>query len=262
MGPTETLDAIRKNIVGFDLNPLAVIAARTNYILALGDLLKEAKNLGPEGIDIPVYQCDSVLTPSKGEGLFGSGKYPLPTSVGIFEIPAAFATKPRMEILANLLDECVESGVHEDVFLKRLAKNADLFSKELEEGRQSLSVLFQHLVELHRQELNGRWARIIKNAFAPIFFASDPADYIVGNPPWVNWEHLPDEYRRSTMQLCAIVISEIPINVHHSLTTVTDRRSLQGDVVRIQRCFAAKNCHSIVADDEMIWLLFDSIANF
>ena len=201
MGPTETLDAICKNIVGFDLNPLAVIAARTNYILALGDLLKEAKKLGPEGIDIPVYQCDSVLTPSKGEGLFGAGKYPLPTSVGVFEIPAAFATKPRMETLTNLLDECVESGVHEDIFLKRLARSADLFSKELEAARQPLSVLFQHLAELHRQQLNGRWARIIKNAFAPIFFASDPADYVVGNPPWVNWEHLPDEYRRSTMKL-------------------------------------------------------------
>jgi SAM-dependent methyltransferase len=201
MGPTETLDAIRKGIVGFDLNPLAVIAARTNYILALGDLLKEAKKLGPDGIDIPVYQCDSVLTPSTGEGLFGAGKYPLPTSVGVFEIPSAFATKPRMETLANLLDECVESGVDEETFLERLSNSADMFSKELEEARQPLRVLFAHLSDLHSHELNGRWARIIKNAFAPLFFKSDPADYVVGNPPWVNWEHLPDDYRRSTMKL-------------------------------------------------------------
>ncbi len=41
--PTETLNLILKNVIGFDLNPLAVIAARTNYLLALGDLLKARK---------------------------------------------------------------------------------------------------------------------------------------------------------------------------------------------------------------------------
>ena len=61
MGPAETLDAIRRNVIGFDLNPLAVIAARTNYLLALGDLLRETKRLAPDGIDIPVlgYPLDS-----------------------------------------------------------------------------------------------------------------------------------------------------------------------------------------------------------
>jgi len=199
MGPSETLDAIRKNIIGFDLNPLAVIAARTNYILALGDLLKEAKKLGPEGIDIPVYQCDSVVTPSEGENLLEKGKYPLPTSVGVFDVPVAFATKARMESLANLLDECVESKVEEDVFLDRLASSADVYSQEFEQARETLRVLYRQLADLHSHELNGRWARIIKNSFAPLFI--EPCDYIVGNPPWVNWENLPDEYRRRSMPL-------------------------------------------------------------
>jgi len=186
MGPSETLDAIRKNIIGFDLNPLAVTAARTNYILGLGDLLKEAKKLGPDGIDIPVYQCDSVLTPSKGEGLFGGDKYALPTSVGVFDIPAAFATKARMESLANLMDECVEASVSEDAFLERLASSADVFSEEFEKAREPLRTLFQRIAELHNQKpsLDGRWARIIKNSFAPLFI--EPCDYVVGNPPWVN----------------------------------------------------------------------------
>ncbi len=37
---TETLEGILKNIAGFDLNPLAVLAARTNYLIALGKLIK------------------------------------------------------------------------------------------------------------------------------------------------------------------------------------------------------------------------------
>ncbi len=37
---SEILYKIVKNINGFDINPLAIISARTNYILALGDLLR------------------------------------------------------------------------------------------------------------------------------------------------------------------------------------------------------------------------------
>jgi SAM-dependent methyltransferase len=199
IGPTETLDLIRKNIVGFDLNPLAVIAARTNYIIALGDLLKEAKRLSPDGIDIPVYQCDSILTPSQGTEIFTSGLFPLKTTVGVFEVPEAFATKERMEALANELDDCVESGVGEEAFLKRLEQSVDIYSTELEKVKPALLKLYSELRELHKQGLNGVWARIIKNYFAPLFQGT--FDYVVGNPPWVNWEHLPDEYRRSSMRL-------------------------------------------------------------
>lgn len=199
IGPQETLDLIRKNIVGFDLNPLAVIAARTNYLLALGDLIKEAKRLSPDGIDIPIYQCDSVLTPSQGTEIFTSGLYPLRTTVGVFEIPEAFATRERMEVLANLLDDCVSSHFTEEGFLNRLEKATDIFSSEFEKGRNALTRLYQRLRELHEEGLNGVWARIIKNAFAPLF--CDIFDFIVGNPPWVNWEHLPDEYRTETVPL-------------------------------------------------------------
>ena len=49
---------VLENIVGFDLNPLAVIAARTNYLLAFGDLIRYARP-----VEIPVYNCDAILTP-------------------------------------------------------------------------------------------------------------------------------------------------------------------------------------------------------
>ncbi len=193
--PADALDAILHNVVGFDLNPLAVIAARTNYLLALGDLLKARTG----DIDIPVYQCDSILTPSLGTDLFTNGAYLLKTSVGEFRVPAVFAERERMDALANVLDECVESGVGKDAFLYRLRDAAGLPAKEMGEAEEDLVKLFQHLKELHDQGLNGVWARIIKNAFAPLFL--EPCDYLVGNPPWVNWESLPDDYRLQTKPL-------------------------------------------------------------
>jgi hypothetical protein len=39
----ELLDAILHNVVGFDLNPLAVLTARVNYLLAIADLLPHRK---------------------------------------------------------------------------------------------------------------------------------------------------------------------------------------------------------------------------
>jgi hypothetical protein len=43
--------------------------------------------------------------------------------------------------------------------------------------------------------MNGIWARLLKNNFAPLTVGQ--FDYIVGNPPWVNWENLPDGYRQA-----------------------------------------------------------------
>lgn len=83
------------NVIGFDLNPLAVLAARTNYLLALGDWLPA----GAGEIEIPVYRADAVQ--------------------------AAPATAP-------FVNSC---------------------------------------------------------------------DFVVGNPPWVNWEHLGEAYRRATRPL-------------------------------------------------------------
>lgn len=191
----QLLDMILKNVVGIDLNPLAVIAARTNYLLALGDLLKRRKG----DIDIPVYQADSVLTPSQGTELFDGGVYPLKTSVGVFRIPALFARRERMDALADVLDDAVESGIRADVFFSRIEKAAGLTPDEAKAAKTELAAMFKQLQELHDQGLNGVWARIIKNSFAPVFL--ERCHYVVGNPPWVNWEHLPDEYRRASMPL-------------------------------------------------------------
>jgi SAM-dependent methyltransferase len=193
--PTDTLELILKNVVGIDLNPLAVIAARTNYLLALGDLLKARKG----DIDIPVYQADSVLTPSQGSDLFEGNVYPLKTSAGIFRVPAIFASRERMDALTNVLDEAVETRIGAEAFLARVERSAGLETEERAAVEKDLKTLYQQLRELHEQGLNGVWARIIKNAFAPLFL--EECHYVVGNPPWVNWESLPDDYRQQTVPL-------------------------------------------------------------
>jgi hypothetical protein len=194
----ETLKCILHNVVGFDLNPLAVIAARTNYLIALGDLLRAR---GDRQIDIPVYQSDSILAPSQGSDLFEGNVYPLRTSVGVFRIPAVFAERERMNGLANTLDEAVEAEVGETSFVARVRWASELTNEEMKAVEVELVGLYRQIQELHREGVNGVWARIIKNAFAPVFL--EPCHYVVGNPPWVNWENLPEDYRSESKPLWA-----------------------------------------------------------
>jgi len=111
--PLEIAKRIVANIWGFDLNPLAVIAARTNYLFALGDLANELPR-----VEIPIYLTDSVLTPTRTTGnLFGEF-LEVSTSVGKFQVPAewvrdggfllADAAPLVEEMTKNLPQELVE----------------------------------------------------------------------------------------------------------------------------------------------------------
>src|SRR6266849_370679 len=80
---------ILANVVGFDLNPLAVMAARTNYLIAIRDFVSRSGN-----VEIPIYLCDSVMTPSEYGGLFSGGlglAKELKTAAATFHIPAEIA---------------------------------------------------------------------------------------------------------------------------------------------------------------------------
>ncbi|RMH30837.1 MAG: SAM-dependent DNA methyltransferase [Nitrospirae bacterium] len=198
----ETLETILNNIVGIDLNPLAVVAARTNYLLALGDLLAHRT----WEIDIPVYLADSILTPAAGEELFNHDRYELNTVVGQFDIPSCLKTREQIDNLCNLLEECVTNQVNQDVFLDRARRALTIDEADWiggngrgEGARRILETLFRRLAALHADGLDGIWARILQNAFMPLFLGQ--FDLIAGNPPWIGWEALPNEYRTRTHPL-------------------------------------------------------------
>jgi SAM-dependent methyltransferase len=181
----ELLQKIATNVVGFDLNPLAVMAARTNVLFAIKDLLPHA-----DGIEIPVYLCDSVVTPAAhDQGLFGAKVRKILTVAANFEIPADVTTsRERVSAYAELLQECVERRDPVETFKKRCKAHRLLDGPE-----ESHEKLYGELRRLDAENRNGIWARIIKNAFAPLFVGR--FDFVVGNPPWVNWESLPGDYR-------------------------------------------------------------------
>lgn len=203
--PADLLHKIQSNIVGFDLNPLAVISARTNYLLALGDLLEAQRDFE---VNIPVYLCDSILTPSQAEEKIGDQfrmmgaeerQYRFKTVVGDFAVPGSLVKAQYIDQLAGLVEEYVDTGSSVQDFRKSVVRTFPLIEGKDDVDLQVLEQLYTRLKQLAEDRVNGIWARIIKNAFAPLFCSR--FDYVAGNPPWVNWESLPDEYREDSKNL-------------------------------------------------------------
>lgn len=113
-----SLEEIIKTVYGFDINPLAVLTAKTNYLLAVLDLLQ------PNSIiSLPVYNVDVV----------------------------------------------------------RIGEDGDAEALNFFDGDDPA------------------WA--IKNRFMNdrnIVGQLEKFDAIIGNPPWVNWEYMPEKYRISS----------------------------------------------------------------
>ncbi len=95
---------------------------------------------------------------------------------------------------AEQLEFCIRNGYSSDEFITRCRDEGlavTVFSLHKD--------LYNQLAQLDRENRNGVWARIIKNSFAPIF--TEAVDYVVGNPPWVNWNNLPQRYRDELIHL-------------------------------------------------------------
>jgi hypothetical protein len=196
----ESAELILESITGFDINPLAVIAARTNYLLALGDLVRHVTPL-----DVPVYFADSVLTPAKLAGVLTPASlqaeelgevYRYRTVVGEFPIPREVVEGGRMEGCATLIEQTLRSGYDAGAFAERAMTELGLTAPETAAG---LKALFGKISELEAANLDGIWARILRNSVAPL--AVGRYDFVIGNPPWIQWEDLAPDYRAATENL-------------------------------------------------------------
>lgn len=186
------LQKIVNNVKGVDLNPLAVLASKANYLIALADLLRYRPR---EGIEIPVYLADSILV-SRKTTYAGKWEAYLNTSEGEFWLPHEVIEKNLLPAVLSLIEECVKNKYSEKDFL-------ELASKKLtglyEESIDSITRLYKKILKLERVGKDKIWVRLLKNSFAPLLMGK--FDFVVGNPPWINWENLPEQYRENTKQL-------------------------------------------------------------
>lgn len=135
---------ILHNIVGFDLNPLAVLSARANYLLALGDL---ADHVDSE--EIPVHQRDSILAPPETAGSRFDYVVGNPPWIAWDDLPTNYreATKPLWEqygLFTLSGNEARHGGGKKDLSMLMLYRTAD---HHLADGGRLAMVITQTLFQ-------------------------------------------------------------------------------------------------------------------
>jgi hypothetical protein len=193
--PRETAKRIVANIWGFDLNPLAVIATRTNYLFALGHLVDQL-----ESFEIPIYLADSVLWPERrGQLRLGprGESIEIPTSIQTFFVPKIWIENKGflMRNAAPLVEKMVKQQYNVSEAFKLFKKEGLVFPPH----EEIVENFYNEILELEKQGKNGIWARFLKNAFAPMI--AGRFNYVLGNPPWIRWGYLSHEYREATLKM-------------------------------------------------------------
>lgn len=200
-GEKKSNDEILKDILtrvrGIDLNPLSVLSAKVSYLLAIRPFITQ----NTPNFEIPVYLGDSAKLPRILDiGDVKYVEYSINTQnkkIGKIDaiLPYSFVSSSNFlskinswqtlikSEQVNILSKSIES-----VFPKQ--KNEEI-NKKIKEKIDELSTT---LIRLYQENWDGIWLRIISNFMLPIRIKN--MDIIAGNPPWVKWENLPQEYAK------------------------------------------------------------------
>ncbi|HCY8633682.1 TPA: hypothetical protein O2A75_002818 [Staphylococcus aureus] len=185
----ELLTKIYERVKGIDINPLNVLTSRVSYMLAIAPLINEDTTF-----EIPIYLGDSAIIPDI-ESFEGENCYVC--SINTFEgkIDAVFPVRfvESSEFTSTLItaQKLLNVGILDEVIdylLSKISKYA-LVSSSL---KKSIQNLCKNLIELANKNWDGIWLRIIANFLKAQSIKN--VDIVVGNPPWVKWEYLPQNY--------------------------------------------------------------------
>ena len=181
----ELLRKILNNVIGFDINPIAVLTARTTYLIALSPLLPALRKF-KHPITIPIFLTDSILTPTTEDITPDDTTYKISTSSGLLKLPKHFVEGDNLNKTVRLL-KCERKHVNESII-------AQQFPNATTEDLEAFFAFCEHLTKLDTHEYNTIITRM-KSFFAPLKYLQS-FDFVVGNPPWIKWEFLAREYKK------------------------------------------------------------------
>lgn len=155
---------LKGNVRGYDINPLAVLTSRTNYIISA--IRKGIRTFNK--FIIPVFCFDTINT-------------------------------PKLENESYIIDlnfsDCFR--IPKDIFegeesLKEIERVKTIISDQVGEFKSNI----QFPDEFNNIDTNAKICILNSLENRILGFKLSKNDFVVGNPPWVNWEYLPEQYKR------------------------------------------------------------------
>ena len=214
--------------MGFDIDPLAVMLAKVNWVMSMRDLF----SVHHGDITVPIYHADSlfIATPITHQMPDDANDaYILHFAHHEVSLPAfllspvhrkmfdAFMAKVYRLAMARASE--VETPIEPDA-VDRLIDAVETDSEITLSGeeRQALLPSAQQLVEelerLQREGRNGIWYFIICNSYRP-GLTEQQFNCIVSNPPWMAMSKLADNPYKTTLQRIARQYGIKPVGVSH-----------------------------------------------
>lgn len=200
-------------VMGFDIDPLAVMLAKVNWVMAMRDLFPY--HVGQ--IIIPVYHADSLFVatpithnmPSNSQDsyvmYFDNNKVEIPGYMltpthrrnfdAFMSICYKFAMKRAGQKESSLTDSQI------DHVLSSVESESSIVLSHTERQAQRVTAysLILQLEGLQRQGRNGIWYFILNNSYKP-GLVTNQFNCIVSNPPWLAMSKLADNPYKRTLQ--------------------------------------------------------------
>lgn len=182
---------VERCISGFDIDPLAVMLAKINWLASAYEHLDHSKPAF-----IPIYHADSLFTSNPMTKKFVSNGKEI-TVIELLNkrvvVPEALFTQGNLGLFDRIVDkcyDCINLSVARETFILSIKRTiSDFVSNESEDSILTICEfgynLYMALYELNVEGKNGIWAFILKNSFRPVLLKAT-FNGIVSNTPWLS----------------------------------------------------------------------------
>lgn len=204
----QILSHMLENVIGFDIHPLAALISKTNYLLALKDLLHSRKS----SITIPVYLSDSLKLPTK--------KIEISDPITTFEFETQIEEKnflfpmkiiDDMTKMDDIIEKMKEYGHQLEDKIEKIRESSykidinevstnleNNFQKAIsniknENERNILMKNIKTLFDLIKNNADSIWTYVLRNMYKPVALSHRKVDLIIGNPPWLGLNNMKNE---------------------------------------------------------------------
>lgn len=212
MAPGVLLEYIFSTVRGIDVHPLAVLMARTTYLLSIGTELLGRRL---SSVSVPVYMADSIRLPEEAqENLHGIECVKISAHGRDLMIPTAFTrdpsiSDPAIDIAneyADLMSRDENPGLQ--AFLNEMLQN-DHLRRALSDNGTYAQIFFElaeKIASLIKKNEDTIWGFILKNKYKPLSLSERKIGLLVGNPPWLSYRYV--ESRDYQNFLKSAIVSE------------------------------------------------------
>ena len=192
-------------VMGFDIDPLAVMLAKVNWVLAMRDLFAYHEG----SITIPVYHADSLFAATPVSHRMPENEqesYRLHFDGHSVDIPAFLLTPRHRKTFDTFMSKCYsfamiragrpeselsETQIESVVESVYCEAGVEQTTDELLAQRVSAYALVVQLERLQREGRNGIWYFLLNNSYRP-GLVRNQFNCIISNPPWLAMSRLAD----------------------------------------------------------------------